>query len=761
MQTLIQPVATPITIAYAPDNQTVSENPPSFSWLPPSADKHCYLLRIECLSSGAQLLFCAIQNSFYRPDQTLNAGEYRWSYALWDNALQRQISEWSESRRFSLPEHLPQVPALTHHHRYRDCDLSHPRLWLNRTEISAFAQQLLQNPDYCQWQAFYDQSVAPWIDRPLIAEPLRYPGDIRVAALWRKMYLDCQEAMYAIRHLAIAGTILNDRGLLNRAKQWLLHVASWEPDGATSRDYNDEAAFRVAAALAWGYDWLYQQLQAAERQQIRRVLMIRLRQVAAKAIDGDGIHYSPYESHSVRAIASVMVPGSIVLLGEEPQAQEWLDYAINYYDALYPAWGGDDGGWAEGTHYWMTGMAYFIEAANLLLKFTGHNLYQRPFFQRTGHFPLYTKAPDTRRASFGDDSTLGDLPCLKLGYNLRQFAGVTGNPYYQWYFEQLRKQDNGSAMEFYNYGWWDFNSDSLQYLHDFPQVSAKTPDDLPLLHQFPAIGWVAIQQNMADPQQHIQWISKCSPFGALSHSHADQAAFLLYAYGEDLAIQSGYYAHFGSAMHLDWRRQTRSKNALLINGHGQYADRNKRDNLAYAGRLLSARQDNQSVIIEMDATAAYHHAVPELIRYQRDVHFIQQRYFIVVDHLLLREEADFQWLLHTLDACQLSNQRFCYQGQRAMLQGEFVYCSSGPLELKNHCGFAGIDVQEIAGLAPHWQLHAQSRRSKHHQLVTLLIPSARSNPLSVTYQQQGQNLIFVVEGQPYNLLLPDLYTLPA
>ena len=48
----------------------------------------------------------------------------------------------------------------------------------------------------------------------------------------------------------------------------------------------------------------------------------------------------------------------------------------------------------------------------------------RPFFARTLDFPLYTKGPGTRRVSFGDDSTMGDLPSLKVGYNVPPGFGM-------------------------------------------------------------------------------------------------------------------------------------------------------------------------------------------------------------------------------------------------------------------------------------------------------------------------------------------------
>ncbi|WP_425524375.1 DUF4962 domain-containing protein [Agrobacterium fabrum] len=78
-----------------------------------------------------------------------------------------------------------------------------------------------------------------------------------------------------------------------------------------------------------------------------------------------------------------MTPACIALQGESDEAGEWLDYTVEFLATLYSPWAGTDGGWAEGPHYWMTGMAYLIEAANLIRSYIGYDLYQRPFFQNT------------------------------------------------------------------------------------------------------------------------------------------------------------------------------------------------------------------------------------------------------------------------------------------------------------------------------------------------------------------------------------------
>ncbi|MFT4173673.1 MAG: DUF4962 domain-containing protein [Rhodocyclaceae bacterium] len=758
MKKLEQPRAADMTIKYTPDGITVPENPPRFVWLPELDSGARYALRVVA-SDGKETLFGNIRHNFYRPDQTLEPGEYTWSYAVWDTAAGKVDSDWSEARRFTLPADAPAVPGMRHTDRYANCNMAHPRLWLDQNETEALRRTVAEHPDTYKWSNFMAKSVTPWMTRPIIAEPLPYPNNKRTPKLWRQMYIDCQEVIYAIRHLAIAGRVLKDAAMTARAKEWLLAVAAWDVRGPTCRDYNDEAAFRVVAALAWGYDWLFNDLSESERATVREPLIARTREVARHVIERAKIHIFPYDSHAVRAISSVLVPCAIVLLDDEPDARAWLDYSIDFYDAIYPPWGGTDGGWAEGPHYWMTAMAYFTEAANLLLKYIHHDLYKRPFFQNTGWFPLYSKAPDTRRACFGDDSTLGDLPSLKVGYNLRQFAGVTGNPYFQWYFEEVCRNDPGTEMEFYNYGWWDLNFDDLQYLHDFPHIEAKAPSDIDVMKHFEDIGWVALQTHMDKPAEHIQFLTKSSTFGSISHSHGDQGAFLLYGYGEDLAIQSGYYIGFGTSMHKEWRRLTKSKNAILIDGKGQYSGSNKAECLKAQGHVLEASQRDGAYFISVDPTASYVAEVPYLKRYRRDFHFVHDRYFVIVDDVELDQDGSVQWLMHSYSACELGEQVFRYRGEKAGLNGEFVYSSSGPLRIENTPSYGNIDQAEVEGLPSQSTLIASTSQSRVHTLVTLITPYALAKPLRVFHFNDDQgfstNLYFQDDTEEmYTITLP-------
>jgi hypothetical protein len=573
--------------------------------------------------------------------------------------------------------------------------------------------------------------------------------------------MDCQEALHAVRHLSVAGVILKDEQIIEKAKEWLMHVSNWDTEGTTSRDYNDEAAFRIAGALAWGYDWLYPYLKDEEREIVKSRLFRRTEQVAFHVMERSKIHHVPYDSHAVRSLSSVLVPCCIALYEEVPEAREWLDYTLEYYSALYTPWGGAEGGWAEGPHYWMTGMAYVIEGINLIKKFNGIDFFKRPFFQKTGDFPLYVYSPDTIRASFGDHANLGERPGLKVGFNIRQFAGITGDPHYQWFYEQTKQWDTEADDKFFNKGWWDFYFDEMMYLHDYPIIEAKAPSDVPKVKWFQDVDWVAVHTGMNDPEEHIMYLTKSSPFGSISHSHGDQNAFVLHAFGDPLAIHSGYYVAFNSTMHMKWRRQTISKNALLIDGKGQYAEKDKFIAKAAKGKVEAVEEKEDYVYIRANATDAYHYYSPYLKNYVRETYFVHDSYFILIDTVDLNQEAEVDWLLHSLYEPELKHQSFVVNGEKAILQGRFVYSSSGELSLTKHQDFPGVDLEEIEDNPVHYRVQAKSNKASRHRIVTLLQPMKKKEPKYVSYfmddQDHGLQFYFTEDGKTFRMELPKVY----
>ena len=739
---LDEPKAGRLTIQYGPSAETdIVENPPRFSWIPAVDEESRYVLRVSTdpkFPKAKTQEFENLPHNFFTPDTVLEPGDYHWCYATWDTETGAQTSTWSSIRSFSLSEGLAETPLAPRNSRLDKVATNHPRLWMTSDRLSEFKSAVAASPDHCSWPTFYKKSVLPWMDRNIIREPAGYPNHQRTAPIWRQTYIELQEVWYAIRHLAIGGKVTDNAEMTDRAKEWLLEAASWDPMGITSRAYTDEWAYRVCNALAWGYDWLYDELSEEESARVCATLFERTRDIAEHAIHNAKIHLFPYDSHAVRSVSLVIVPACIALLGddENDEARDWLNYSIEFLMTVYSPWGDSDGGWAEGTNYWMMGIAYLIDSANRLKSFTGIDLYQRPFLQNTGDFPLYCKAPNTRRATFGDDSTLGDLPGIKTGLNMRQFAGTTGNGAYQWYCEENLRLNPGTEDAFYNWGWWDTHFDELVFQTDFPVVEATPPEGG--LRHFRGIGWVGVQHAMDDPDNHIHFVFKSSRFGSASHSHGDQNAFCMAAYGEDMAIQSGHYVAFGSSMHRKWRRQTRSKNAILINGKGQYAEKDKSKALAATGKILATEERDDHIYICGDATAAYQSLSPEVTRAEREVFFIRNSYFVIVDKVDASEPVTLEWLLHANQPFELGKSSFRNTQERTGFYGQVVWSEAGRPTITQKTEFTDVDPAEYEDQHVSTCLTAQCPAATRHRIATLIVPYKLNAPKRIFHFMDDQ-----------------------
>lgn len=637
-----------------------------------------------------------------------------------------------------------------------------PRLLVQGHDLDGFRTQLNADPTYCQFDAFMRDSTNKFLATEPYPEPDPYPAEtVGKASLWRphwrKMYVDCQMALNATRNLALAGIILEDDAIIVKAKAWTLALAAYDPDGPTARAYNDEAAFRVMAALAWGYDWLYSQFTEAERATVREALVVRLEELMHHLEVTINLLANPLNSHGVRCISSVVVPAAIALYHEYPKARQYLEYALEYYAVHYPPWGGEDGAWAEGPDYWNTGMAFLGEAFDLIKSYTGLNLFNKAFYKQTGDFILYCMPVHSKRASFGDQSSIGDYPGLKLAYNIKHFAGVNGKPEYIWYYNQLKARDTEANTKFYNYGWWDFGYDDLRFDYLWRTMPEMAPSNDPLLRVFPNTGWAAFHSNMGRRDEHIHLIFKCSPFGSISHSHGDQNAFTLHAFGETLAAITGYYGGYGVDMHIKWRRQTFAKNLPLFGGQGQYAENTTskfaghQDRYCIEANGFITAYDAEAAVpfIEGDATAAYQFFNPDLTSYKRKIWFVQGKLFVIRDTATLNRAQDLTWLLHTTFGIETAAQSFQIVGKNGVLDVSFINDSQEDIvSLEAVEGFGAVDPAEYQGLAIHRHVEATFRARRDHDILTLLVPrKQRDVKPEVAHQLVGDTLTLTVDGR--------------
>ena len=203
------------------------------------------------------------------------------------------------------------------------------------------------------------------------------------------------------------------------------------------------------------------------------------------------------------------------------------------------------------------------------------------------------------------------------------------------------------------------------------------------------------------------------------------------AFGEDLAIQSGYYVAFGSTMHMDWRRQTRSKNALLINGNGQYAGKDKAKALAASGKILEATEAEDHIFISGDATGAYQSLSPEVTLARRDLYLVHGEYLVMVDTVDADAPVTIDWRLHANGPMELGSNTFRYTGERAGFYGKVLWSEAGNPTLDQTTGFPGVDPKDFEGLPVSTCLNAAFPAAQRHRIAILLVPYRLDAPKRV------------------------------
>ncbi|HYC72512.1 MAG TPA: heparinase II/III family protein [Opitutaceae bacterium] len=503
---------------------------------------------------------------------------------------------------------------------------------------------------------------------PFPEEPVTYgdPSPSRrtsaMADLWRAQQDTCGRIAGVAEAATLCWLVTGEDRYLAKAKDFLLRSCAWRfaPDwqagpvaGATDIYYNDEAHFRLWRKLPPVYDQLRDRLTDAERATVlahfrergnRSVRWIEdhgnISAIARNSIAAD------LSSHPVRFMPMTGIT-ALALWDDLPETREWWAFAYRFYRDQFSPWGGDDGGWAEGPAYWR-GTFEHATFQDALLAIGDPLAYAQPFWKNSPYFAVYNVQPYLHTV-FGDVSNAGrfNLEPVVADY-MEHMARVLGDGHLLSYGalctdRRTRPSERGLAGLDRTYPTTaEFLVRNFTASH-LPLPAPRPLPGLPRERHFADIGLVSLHSALGDPANDIHVTFKSSPYGSFSHSHADQNAFIVNAWGEGLAINSAYREYHNSPHHQQWTRQTLSKNAVLIDGVGQKAQSKES-----TGRIARFAVGDRFVWSQGDALRAYQAAQPKgrVRRVTRDLVFVDRRYVILRDRVELATPARLSWLLH-------------------------------------------------------------------------------------------------------------------
>jgi hypothetical protein len=628
--------------------EVLDVSPPGFCWwrAAPRGEVN-YHLRIESTTGESVYQSGLLSDPVHVPCMVLPEGNYRWFVDALDAG--GQIITTRPAQHFSIGENAYELPWIEPEELLGRVPSRHPRLLFTSAKLAEIRTSLngSRSEAYEDLKKVADQALAlELMDKPDFDKYDRETEYPARRTAYRASYHEFTRIFNrGMVPMALMYQLSGEKKYGLAAKKHLFNVLDWELDGIASLEEGfDEIGLRIARTAAQGYDWLYDILTEEERESVRQMLLARGDQMLARMERRDFLNKSAY-SHDGR-LPGYLVEFSIVL-AEEERAQIWMDYAMRTLLTVFPHWGGKDGGWAEGINYVLSYNERFITPLQSLYEATGYDLWKKSYFRKMRYFLMYCISPLGEIAPFGDaehtaiKNRAGDI------YPILQFHALKyRDPATRWWIEQLdsdrEKSDRFGAMHRIILG---------------DDLKPEKPKSLQPDRAFNGIGWAALHSDILNPENDLMLLFKSSPYGPVSHSHADQNGFAIMKGGKALANPSGArYPQHQSPFHFQYTNLTVAHNALLINGEGQI-DRDASAN----GRLVDFKSTPHLGYVAGDAQKCYGKGLDVC---ERHVVMIRPSVILIIDDLSGPEPFSVDWLMHSREKMLLDPEHQLIESSR-------------------------------------------------------------------------------------------------
>ena len=237
-----------------------------------------------------------------------------------------------------------------------------------RGERKKIWKNLAQSADWCVTR----ESRQTWI-APVTPDP-RYEN------LYDRFYAIMGD-LAITEHLAFAYAFSGEPRYGEAAREWVLaSCRAWqhEADGApdSGKAY---AVSRLLKGVAVGYDAAFDLFTEPERTEIRDTLARVGRKYFVEWFSTPAIRAPSYHTHHAIVEWGSLGVVALALLGEVPEAQQWLEAATHKFEEhLLPSGLAADGAQTEGATFWASTMHYRLFFMDALRRVTGRDLF-RPF----------------------------------------------------------------------------------------------------------------------------------------------------------------------------------------------------------------------------------------------------------------------------------------------------------------------------------------------------------------------------------------------
>jgi hypothetical protein len=702
------------------EGSAVTVNPPSLSWAHETSARSYTVEWADNAGFTGAATAADLPWSVYTHHAALKPGSYFWRYRI--VAADGRESAWSRARRFTVPADAVVFPQPTMEQLRQRIGEGRPRLFLRRGDLPRL-RDWAQAGGKEAWQRLIARADALAGAEPTPEPPVRASArDPQTVHLWWSNRVQAIQALQEAEILSFAWLLTGEKRYGETARRFVLRLAAWDPDGPTNFQLNCEAAKPMLHRLARAYDWAWPLFSEPERAAIRAALLRRARDAwsSGEVRQGAGHLNQPYSSHGNRTWHK-LAENAIATLGEAPDSDTYLQYAVTKFFAAYPVWSDDDGGWHEGLSYfagYMSKAAWWLDIAQSALGIDG---FRKPFFAHFLDYAMYSAPPGTPNLGLGD---LSHGPPSRGWSFLHYYVRRTRNPHWAWWLEASRIQT-------------DSEEPVLAFLWgSAPPVEARSPAGLPPSQVFRGTGVAVLNTDLLDSARNVQVRFKSSPMGTWSHGLDPHNSFTLNAYGVPLLVNNVYRDLYGSPFHRGvWT--TRAHNAVLVGGAGQ-----KPRSAEPGGRILKWDFQDGMDYVAGDATTSYEGRL-KLAR--RHVLFLKPDVIVIADELQAPKPSTYQWMLHAQAPFEVQDgeQRLALDRGEAALVVDYI--AERPLKMRQWTGYDPepnnkyLESVKRAPIPPQWHVEASSAEPAADAFTVAVLQVYRRGRLLVSKVQSERD----------------------
>ncbi|OVE79697.1 hypothetical protein BVY01_01860 [bacterium I07] len=623
--------------------QSVHVNPPPLLWPCVNRPNISYDLRLsqdENFSDQSTIKADDLLWAMYNPHHVLDPGTWYWKYRVKRSG--KKI-KWSESFRFVIHDSIAKFSTPAIHDLIKRCQTAHPRLLITSAELPDFRKRNTESEEA----------------RILIREAeeachIRLPGEEegKPSRKGENAYERKKYAVRASKALAVqiykpaidlikAYLLTDDDRFGKGAVRIAMHAARWDPDGVTHMKVSNFADAKLFHLMALTYDSCHDLLSEAQKNILLTAVRIRTDRAVRSFINN--FEGRAFAAHNWQFIVAQCTEAAVATLGDIPEAELWLSYLYELWLNRVPVWGGDDGGWSNGNHYFQLNYETLTRIPIMYRQLTNVDFLNTPWYRRVMQYIILSWPPGSYCAGFGDGYDKETYPPLNriafaeiLHYELKDHA-------LQWYIEQCLAAGNLKLADDVMFRWH-----RLRFPRPSGQNNTALFSGIPQAQVFRDIGQVFMHSDLTRSElmhsdlnrmnKNVMVTLRSSPFGAFNHMHANQNAFNVLYGGKPMIHSSGYYIVMGDDHHQGWYKHTRGHNTILINGKGQSFDT---EDYGWIPRFIDGKNVSYALA---DASNAY--SGTGLSLFQRHLIFLKPSIVLIYDELEADQDSKWSWLLH-------------------------------------------------------------------------------------------------------------------